>query len=560
MKKVIGLFTIVIIGLLIFPMQILAVDFTINKTNIDAYLQGNGDVHVVESHTYDFDGDFNGITRTIYPKKGATIKDFKAIENGNSLKVRLDDETYKIYRSGEDESITIELNYVIIDGVEVYTDMVQFYWPFFDSNNESDYENLTITVHPPAATSDTIAFGYDAAYGNQQIDNNGVVTFQLGLVESGQNGDIRVAYDRSIFSAAITHNESIQHTLLQEQQELKDKQLDFLEWQGNLDKVAPFVIGSFGLFLLLLLFFAWRKKHTILREVERQASQSVIPKERMSMPATIYHLRNAMVDFGDMLTIGMMDLVRKGNIKVTEKDTYTLVNSKTEYEHERQLIHLLFKKIGENGIFTFEKLEHYMKSALNKKSLYNDLSMYQGALVQEINSHQLFHNFTKLRWFIGITSLFLIPFMILLGLYQLFMWLFFALIMMFALLFFSFLFKVRTVEGKLIKHEWKQFKENFSTIQTNHWYNLSKDDKERALLFSTGMKDKKLVDINKSLIKKDASIQDDSSYLVLQLITLSTLASVNFGSVSNVSAESSTTTTTFTGTGVGGGGGGSGAF
>ena len=49
--------------MLLFPNQAFAVDYTITEVKIDAYLQENGDVHVQETFTYKFEGNFNGITR-----------------------------------------------------------------------------------------------------------------------------------------------------------------------------------------------------------------------------------------------------------------------------------------------------------------------------------------------------------------------------------------------------------------------------------------------------------------------------------------------------------------
>src|SRR5690606_32620204 len=120
----------------------------IEKTDIHAYLQMDGNVQVEEIHTYAFDGEFNGITRTLIAKKGTQIQDVKASENGTALDVEQEDNLYKIYRGGADETVTIHLTYTIKDGVEVYSDMGQFYWPFFDQNNESAYHNLDIYIHP----------------------------------------------------------------------------------------------------------------------------------------------------------------------------------------------------------------------------------------------------------------------------------------------------------------------------------------------------------------------------------------------------------------------------
>ncbi|RDW15184.1 hypothetical protein CWR48_19325 [Oceanobacillus arenosus] len=561
MKKSAGLFVIALFTILMFPLHALAVDFTINETKIDAYLGENGNVQVKETHTYEFDRKFNGITRSILPKDGTSITDFKAAENGAPLEVELEDETYKIFRGGNDETVTIELSYLIHHGVEVYADMAQFYWPFFDSNNENDYENLTVSIHPPQPTTDVIAYGFDAAYGAETIQNNGVVTFRMGLVDSGKNGDIRVAYNHALFSAAaVSQNKPIRDELIREQQKLADKQKNFLSRQESLGKIAPYVTGGFALLLLLLLVYGWRKRQTAKLEAERLYNRnSIVPKEVMSMPATIYYFRGYMSEFNEMLTTGMMDLVRKGNIEALENETYHLVDSNTDVKHEAQLIHLLFKKIGKNGLFSFELLKKYLKVTVNQMTFNNDLNIYRKAIIEEVDSHHLFDKQVKLRLGTGFISLLLIPLMIMFGIHQLFMWLFICLILMFSLLLFSFLFKPRTGKGLLIKHQWQQFRGNFTGMKSNSWYTLPKADKERALIFSTGLKDQKLTEKSKTFAEMDAVASDDTSYNLLLLLSLFTIANTNFGSATEISAQSSNTTS-YTGTGVGGGGGGSGAF
>ena len=148
---------------------------------MDAFLQENGDVQVEETHTYEFDGEFNGITREVVPKEGAAISKFTATENGQPLRVEKEDDLYKVHRKGADETITVTLQYTIKNGMEIYQDVAQFYWPFFDERNESSYENLTITIHPPKPTDDVIAFGYDEATNKETIQEDGAAVFQFRL-------------------------------------------------------------------------------------------------------------------------------------------------------------------------------------------------------------------------------------------------------------------------------------------------------------------------------------------------------------------------------------------
>src|SRR5699024_6155439 len=195
MKKIVILLTI-IFSVVLLPLPILAVDFSIENTEINAHLQENGNVQVTEQHTYQFDDDFNGITRTLIPKEQTEILDFQASENGKSLDVEQEENLYKIYRSGSDEEVQVEISYTISNGVELFSDLAQFYWPFFDTSNESAYQNMNIYVHPPQPTEDEVlALGYDEAYDTSTIKAGGVVHFAMGEVDSGTNGDIRVAFD-----------------------------------------------------------------------------------------------------------------------------------------------------------------------------------------------------------------------------------------------------------------------------------------------------------------------------------------------------------------------------
>ncbi|MHA6251857.1 DUF2207 domain-containing protein [Oceanobacillus sp. CAU 1775] len=559
MKKWIVLF-IASLAILLFPITAFAVDFTINETNIEAFLQENGDVEVSEFHTYEFDGEFNGITRSIIPKSGTSIKDFQAVENGLPLKIEQEDELYRIFRAGDSETILIEINYTITNGVEVFADMAQFHWPFFDSSNESDYEEMTISVHPPNQAFDVLAYGDNEAYNTETILDDGTVIFSMGYVRSGTDGNIRVAFENSLFPAVPTiSDKSIRHDILNKQQTLADDYLNYKERQGTVNNIAPFAVGVFGVFLLGLLFFAWRKKQMTDHEAERiYHSSSIVPKEIMSMPATIYYYRKYLVGYGELMTIGMMDLIRKGNIEARSDEKYYRVHSKTEHKHENSLLKLLFDKIGRDNTFTFKQLKKFSESTKDQHTFNTAVNGYQKELLEEIHTHDLYDSHKKLRWTTAILSLLLIPLMIIFGIYQLFMWLFISLGIMVALLVFAIAFNPKTPEGKVIKKRWKQFEKEFEELEENNWRSLASDDKERALLFSSGLANKKLKEKNKQFIESYEN-QDNSAMTLLLLLTLSTTGSSSFGSATNVAASSGGSFTG-SGSGVGGGGGGSGAF
>ncbi|MBP3950154.1 DUF2207 domain-containing protein [Bacillus suaedae] len=68
--------------------------------------------------------------------------------------------------------------YLIEDGVTAYADVAEFYWPFFDDRNDSSYEQLTITVHPPEPTSGKIYYCNDG----HPDDNFDDLVFKIEII------------------------------------------------------------------------------------------------------------------------------------------------------------------------------------------------------------------------------------------------------------------------------------------------------------------------------------------------------------------------------------------
>src|SRR5690625_3268371 len=346
--------------LLCMPIQTLAMEYTIETMAIDAELQADGDVHVTEQQTYNFDGAFNGITRTLIPKEGTDIDNVAAREGSDALKVEEEKNTYRIYREGADETVTIELTYTIRNGVTVYSDVAEFYWPFFDTGNESDYEQFDVTVHPPQSTDDVLALGYDIAEGTENIQSDGSVQFSMGTVLSGTNGDIRVAYDKDLFpSVSMGIDGPMRETIEAEQQKQIESHIDFENKQQTLRQMALYVLSILVVAFIGLLVLARHKKVSVLREVARQFSTPFfVPEERMSLPATIFYMKSGFLQ-SDALTAALLELIRKGYVRKIDDDAYEVINRNTTHEHETHLIDWLFYKVGHDGTFKMDDLTVY---------------------------------------------------------------------------------------------------------------------------------------------------------------------------------------------------------
>lgn len=539
------------------------VEYSIKDVQIDAYLMENGDVAVKERFTYDFEDGFNGLTRTIIPKNDTAIEDFEASENGKSLKVEKEDSEYKVHRKGNEETVTIDLSYTIKNGVEVYQDVAQFYWPFFDSSNKSAYENMTIYVHPPAEADPVTAYGYDEAYDTAEVTADGGAVFSLGYVKDGKNGDIQVVYDAALFGAApLTSEKMMKDSILEQIANNEAKLAAFQDRTAWLNGIAPYVVGGFGLFLVLLLFVSMRQNMELNHDVQRRMKDELtLPKLKMSLPATIYYT-NPFTPNDQLLTSSLLELVRKGYVRTKNQETFLLVDRNTEYDHEYMLINFLFDKIGDGKTFRFKDLQTFLEDESNHNEYHEHVQAWIYAIKQEVKSKELTKAKKGFRWTVALLSLLLVPLAVFFGIHELFMWMIVSIILFLGLLAFSLFYTPKTLEGAIVWEEWKQFNKNFDRIPPNQLEKWSKDEQIISVNYAYGMNDKGIKVWNNPIFKQTSNRGMDSSSVMMYLLIAST-ANLHFSEADTVTAatsNSSSTTTGGTGTGVGGGGGGSGAF
>lgn len=562
-KKLVFILILFMIGA--WPIQTMAVEFSITDVTIDAYLQKNGDVRVTEVHSYSFDDKFRGITREIIPKKGAEITDFTANEGEKELKVKKEKDLYKVSRSGSDENIRVELHYMIKNGLSKHPDITEFYWPFFDKRDEADYGNMTITVHPPAETDDVIAFGYDESFGKEKVGNSGAVTFQLHKVEAGENGDIRVAYDSALFpDLTETSDQEMRQTLLDEQQKLIDKAQTFAENRKKTASVGKWFLLIFGaLFIGVITSEATKsKQRKRAAKNEINSRKYMIPKQKLSMPAILYFLYQFSPE---LLAAALMDLVRKGYVRQVSKDRFLLLDGEAEKAHEKILLRLLFEKVGGNKTFTLNDLEQYIQLESNHDRYEEEISRWKHAIKKEIDQSNLYENNPLLKWTLGTTGTAMLIASSFFIVYDLYGLMFQSGVLGLASLCLAIFYRPISYEGLLLKEEWNKLEKEYEQIPVSEWEHSSEDDKKRLLIYSMGTKKNRLADYFSQVIQKNetsvASYSTVDVFFYSGLTTASSFALADEHIMNTASADSSdTSSSTFSGGGVDGGGGGSGAF
>ncbi|MCC3358546.1 DUF2207 domain-containing protein [Bacillus sp. REN16] len=557
----------VIVFLFIFPMQGFAVDYWINDVKMDAYLQDDGIVKVTETHTYEFDGEFNGITRTVIPKKGSSIKDFSATENGKELRVEKEEDFYKIHRKGKDETITVTLAYTIQNGVEIFEDVAQFYWPFFDNRNESTYENLVITVHPPQPTSDVVAFGYDEAFQKETVQSDGSVIFHIGEVPNETNGDIRVAYDVGLFSGAnyVTADKPMKEEILSDKNELLIKAQERAETKKVLSKVAMILVPIFSLIVLIMIVRNRMEGRAKLNAVKQEMiNPGALPKQVLSLPATIFYTNSNFIQQGPGMAAALLDLVRMKMVKHVAEERFELVNQDLALPHEKILIEWLFEKIGHNGEFSLSDLKTY--SIKKNSDKYTGFQMKWGEAVRnEVKEQQFYEDKTKFKLILGFLGIVLVPFLFLFPMYELFAWFVLTLILFGGIIVYLIAYRPKNSEGLRIFHEWLMFKESYKALSPDEWKKWSEDDQMRAYIYGLGSGDKGMMKQNEDLVfafNKPYYYESAGfyPYSVYSFGYVGPNASAQFESANESIGTGSSTSSSSSGGGTGGGGGGSGAF
>ncbi|WJY27268.1 DUF2207 domain-containing protein [Sporosarcina trichiuri] len=564
MKKLMsGLLVLVLFMML--PAAVSAKSFDIEGFDIDAQLEENGQVHVTEELTYRFSGSFNGITRAIYPKKGSTIKGLEASENGTELTVEGGAGDYKIHRKAKDETVKIQLTYTIAGGVRGYSDMADFNWPFFDDRNETAFQDVSITIHPPAAVpaGDVIAFGYDAALAEPVIDQDGTVTFRLGKIPSEKNADIRVGYPAGLFPALSTSSAAvIGPELLKEKEQQEAKLARFEKFEEIGRTAAPVTLGiGIAIFAALLVNMGRRKKDRIKEAEDTYPDPYFVPEQEMSLPATLKFTQD-LAKPESLQTAALLDLMRKGYIARDGEDGFRMLSRATDHEHERLLLEWLFDDLGDGETFRFSDMDVFSgknKAAEKAAAAYSKAqSEWNAAVSKEVSEAGLKEKAPVYAWMSILAGLVLIPLMIGYAYYGHPWWLLGFIPLVLLLIVTGIFNRPYTVKGYGIRRQWKSFAERMPHMTEADFSDRLDDEQQRAVIYAVGTNDFKKEDMT----GLEAAPLFSQNPAVLPYFVIAGITAQQFTHADNAVAHYVSTSSGGGGGGggAGGGGGGAGAF
>ncbi|WP_147804250.1 DUF2207 domain-containing protein [Alkalicoccus halolimnae] len=544
------------------PFSAGAFELTIPEAEIHAHLQEDGSVEVEETFTYAFEGEFNGVVRTLNHPEETAVENLQAYENGEELVIETEEEiVHSIHRSGEDETFTVDLHYTIENGVERFTDVGQFYWAFFDSSNEMDYEAMSIFIYPPEESENVQAIGYDEAEGAETITEDGIVIFDLGHVESGSNGDIRTAFDEAMFSGAErTSNDTAGRQIAVEKEEREEQAAAFAERRNFLDSAAPFLLFAAVAAIVFLIFRDNLKFRYGRSRADNAEREKPVPEPIMSMPATMMYIHQTVTP--EMLSASLLDLVRKGKAMQEGEDGFRIKERDELLSHEIKLIEML-DDMSEENVFHLKDMASY----LEKKENYETFKKKEAEWTKEVKKEQKEEKLVierktfrfvlmlaaTLTFAAGIVFMIhglILPFVIL-GLTAV------------TFLLYPIVYQPKTDKGSAVSGEWQDFRKRLKEYTVEDWQRLTPSEQKTAFIFGLGLNLKSVKKIAGELTKqipadrKPLDYADSSTAFMMTGVLVSTQfhsttaqASTSFSSGPGVGG----------GTGAGGGGGGSGGF
>ncbi|MBU8881375.1 DUF2207 domain-containing protein [Bacillus sp. FJAT-29790] len=383
------LFTYWIFGSLIFlfmfqPITAKAKSFSIEQVDIHAMILDNGDLYVEELFTYQFEGQFNGTTRTIGDDDHRGVKFFEGyltppnttLLNYNSssfkpLKVEREDLTFKIHTASKDETKRFFYRYLIEGAVTKYEDTGQFYWRFFDEINEADLHNVTIRLSLYNDLSSSLrgyAFLHDLTGGTLEKSAKYGYIYGNELLPAGKTAEIRYLFPQDFLkNASMTENTLKLETFLKEEE-------DYEKWFEMRSRLNPFAEGiGYVLFIiaLLLLLITVFYPRRLIRLFHKGGSVTVLKKFDSFILINLY--RKGHIEHSDIMS-ALFRMYQKGVISMQHAParaayledeeapdhTYYFTLLKDEQnlaQYEKELINWLFvTNASDQKVFSLDQL------------------------------------------------------------------------------------------------------------------------------------------------------------------------------------------------------------
>jgi uncharacterized membrane protein len=594
-KKLIG-FTLLIIILFSLATFISCAERSFKITDYQAQVKilENGDIQVSEIFEYDFDGDFNGIIRTIGIKGSDGFNYFKASEYFPEDKeleftqsLAADMVTYKVYNKSSNERKLFLLEYQLKNVATLYNDTAEFYWKFFDESNTSPIGHIKIEIELPStevSAEELKVFGHGPLDGKVSIREDGKIVYEVFGLSAREMVEARILFPTSMIPNS---------TKIINQSKFAEIMKEELGWAKKADREMYFNIIGFLLALLVVLFnifLAIRLYFKYDRELKPEVEMDYYRELPQDItPAVLSKLMSIQGVGSKDIMATLMDLVRKKYLKIEEipkgrKKDYKFISieegdTTNLKEHESYLIHWLFYSIGNGTSVTLKEIKDYAKASRTQSSFRHNYNKWVKKVGEEFKKYNYFGESKEglktagkvvLMEFAGVFLLFALGALLKMQLLMIIPLLLAVSFTGFGVIIYGALIRKKTQTGINEYTKWRAFKRfllHFSNMKDYEIPSVVVWEHYLVYAISLGVADKVISKLKLVLSSQDISLRN-STYLYCMTDRSGRINNSMFKSFDKVftSAFASATASTGSGGGFssggggGGGGGGAGAF
>jgi uncharacterized membrane protein len=306
-----------------------AKDAQLIKVQIDATVLPNGDVRMMESRTYQFDGSFSYAYRDLLKARVDSITDIRVSDANSDF--RFDDSeqprTYRIqqdndkarvtwYYQAENEKRTFTIRYHLTGKLVVGPEWVELNHLFIGDKWEMDSENVTLNIHfaEPVRSELHNWIHSDVREVQRRPIQNGL-RYTAPFVNSNEELAIRTVFPKELVpDAVVTHPDfSLEFAERQEQ-----TRLESAAKQTQYQRIAYGV--GIALVIISLVVFVWcYRKYGVRPQVPEQLPTDVQQLTSQYTPAeAAYLMQNGLTNAMIMATL--FDLARRGYFTIQEQD------------------------------------------------------------------------------------------------------------------------------------------------------------------------------------------------------------------------------------------------
>ncbi|MGZ6909211.1 MAG: DUF2207 family protein [Acidimicrobiia bacterium] len=329
-------FVVVLIGaILAGKLLIPKKEFSLPRVAVDATLDTDGTLRVVEHITYDFTGHFHFGTRPI-PVGAYEITDMSVSEHGRPLVSGGAPYNLIWYFDATDETRTFDIAYTVRNATVAGADVAALYWKWVGEDHPT-IGDVTATLHVPPGSGTVRAWGHGPLTGVVRIHAD-TVTFRAPDVPRGTFVEGRVTVPAARLPQLPAGGTAQLPRILAEErawarsanaQRARDAEIAHRDQQirDALTVAAP-ILTLLGVLVFLWLWRRYGKEPPVDPPVGEYVRD--LPDDPPAVVASLVHWG---ADRPEALSATVLDLARRGHLAIKEiREERALLPDRTDYE------------------------------------------------------------------------------------------------------------------------------------------------------------------------------------------------------------------------------------